>query len=1088
MRKFFLLCAALVTMAAGAQQTPRWLRNSAISPDGKTIAFTYMGDIFAVDATGGSARRITSHEAYDTQPVWSPDSKQIAFASTRKGSMDIYIVSKDGGVPKRLTTHSTSEKPVAFLNNNEILYVAAMMPDNQYGEFPNTSQIYKISTGGGRPALFSSEYMESLDINAKGEIIYHDKKGYEDQWRKHHRSSITRDIWKTTVEGPRKYTKLSSFNGEDRNPVWSADGNSYYYLSEQNGSFNVYHATADGSNKQITKHSKHPVRFLTAADNGTLCYTFDGDIYTITPGKSSKKVNINLTADIAPTDRRIMSLTSGAREIAVSKNEKEIAFIARGDVFVTMAEHNSTRRITDTPEQERNVDISPDGRSIVYSAERNGVWGIYMTTIVREEDKYFTHAAELKEEPLVVSNKTSFQPRFSPDGKEVAFLEDRTTLRVINLKSKNVRTVLDGKYNYSYSDGDVSYSWSPDSKWFLTSYIGIGGWNNSDIALVKADGKGEIHNLTESGYTDDNARWALDGKAMIWSSDRAGYRSHGSWGAHSDEYIMFFDAEAYDKFLMNKEELALYEEAEKAQKEKEEKAKKEAEEKKEKKKKKDDKKDDKKEDKKDEVKPLEFDLENRHDRIVRLTTHSSAMGDAFLTKSGDKLYYITRFEAGGDLWERNLRENSTKIVSKGFGYGRLIPNSDQTKLYAGTGGIKCFTIGGGSIKYISFNAEFIHKPIEERKYIYDHVWRQVKDKFYDVNLHGVDWEYYGKEYEKFLPHINSNVDFAELLSELLGELNASHTGARSGIGSSYQTAELGVFYDHEYKGDGLKIKEIIKKSPIATAKSKIKNGCIIEKINGTAIEKGKDYYPLLENKAGKKILLTVYNPKSKERFEEWVKPITAGEQNTLLYKRWVERKRALVDSLSGGRIGYIHIKGMNSESFRNTYSELLGRYRNHDAVLIDTRHNGGGWLHEDLAILLSGKEYQRFTPRGQYVGSDPFAQWCKPSAVLVCEDNYSNAHGFPNVYKTLGIGKLIGAPVPGTMTAVWWETQIDPSIVFGVPQTTVCDMNGNALENQQLQPDIEVYNTPEERLIGKDAQIEAGVKHLLQEVKKNKKK
>jgi C-terminal processing protease CtpA/Prc len=190
----------------------------------------------------------------------------------------------------------------------------------------------------------------------------------------------------------------------------------------------------------------------------------------------------------------------------------------------------------------------------------------------------------------------------------------------------------------------------------------------------------------------------------------------------------------------------------------------------------------------------------------------------------------------------------------------------------------------------------------------------------------------------------------------------------------------------------------------------------------------------------------------------------------------------MVDSLSNGRIGYIHIKEMNSESFRKTFSLLLGKYRNHEAVLIDTRHNGGGWLHEDLAILLSGKEFQQFAPRGQYIGSDPFSQWTKPSAVLVCEDNYSNAHGFPTVYKALGLGKLIGAPVPGTMTAVWWETQIDQSIVFGVPQVAVRDMQGRYLENQLLMPDIEVYNSPEDYLKGRDRQIEAGVKHLLEEI------
>ena len=210
-----------------------------------------------------------------------------------------------------------------------------------------------------------------------------------------------------------------------------------------------------------------------------------------------------------------------------------------------------------------------------------------------------------------------------------------------------------------------------------------------------------------------------------------------------------------------------------------------------------------------------------------------------------------------------------------------------------------------------------------------------------------------------------------------------------------------------------------------------------------------------------------------------MKPISSGRLSDLLYNRWVERNREATARLSGGKIGYIHVKGMDSPSFRTVYSDLLGRYRDCDAVVIDTRHNGGGWLHDDLATLLSGKQYAEYVPRGQYIGSDPFNKWLKPSCVLVCEDNYSNAHGFPWVYKTLGIGKLVGTPVPGTMTAVWWESQIDPSIVFGIPQVGCKDMQGRYLENQELQPDILIYNTPEQQLAGDDRQLEAAVKSLL---------
>lgn len=1088
MKKLLILTSALLlTGSVFADNDPLWMRYPAISPDGGTIAFTYKGDIYTVPATGGKATQLTTHQAHDTRPVWSPDGKRIAFASDRNGNFDVFIMNKEGGAPTQLTTHSGNEYPDTFSDNEHVLYTASIQQDVKDSQFPSSlfAQVYQVNTTGGRPTLYSSLAMENIALSKDGsQLLYNDFKGYEDPWRKHHQSSITRDIWLCSSGNDRSFKKITTFRGEDRNPVWTADGKAFYYLSEEKGSFNIFKNDLTGKNgKQITNHTTHPVRFLTSDNNGMLCYGYDGEIYTIKEGGQPSKVKVNIISDQTENDLIHRLMSNGATSIAVSPNGKEVAFIVRGDVYVTSVEYETTRQITDTPQQERNIDFSPDGRSLVYSAERGETWGIYQSSLARKDDKYFTYAQEIKEEPLVVTDKTSFQPAYSPDGKEVAFLEDRTTLRVINLKSKQVRTVLDGKYNYSYSDGDQTYQWSPDSKWFLVEYIAIGGWNNKDIALVKADGSGDITNLTESGYSDGNPKWVLDGKAMIWSSDRAGYRSHGSWGAQDDTYIMFFDAEAYDKFRLSKEELALIDDEDKEKDEDKKDDKKESKAKKDDKKKEDK---DKKDDKDKPVEPLKFDLENRKDRVIRLTINSSNLGDAVLTPKGDKLYYCASFEKGYDLWERNFKENTTKLLIKEVGGGRMFTDKKGENLFLVSGGqLKKVEIKDSKTKNIPFKAEFSYRPPQEREYIFNHVWRQVEDKFYDPTLHGIDWDGYKKAYARYLPHINNNYDFQEMLSELLGELNGSHTGARFRPSSSAPaTACLGAFYDNSYNGDGLKIAEIIAKGPLTLADTKIKPGCIIEKINEKPIKNGEDYYPLLNGKAGKKVLLSVYNPATKERFEEQVKPISYGEQSNLLYKRWVENCRKKVDELSGGKIGYVHVKGMNSESFREVYSELLGRCRNKEAVIVDTRHNGGGWLHDDLATLLSGKEYQRFMPRGQYIGSDPYNKWLKPSCVLVCEDNYSNAHGFPWVYKTLGIGKLIGAPVPGTMTAVWWESQIDPSIVFGIPQVGVQDMQGNYLENHELEPDIEIYNTPESQLKGEDHQLEEAVKVMLQTVKK----
>lgn len=1061
-------------LAAQAQDNPLWMRHPAISPNGKTIAFSYQGDIFTVPSSGGTAKQITSNAAFDSYPVWSPDGNHIAFASNREGSIDVWVMDANGGIPKRVTTNSGSEYPLRWKDNSTIMFKASIMPTAKSiifaGSYP---QVYTVGMDGGRPKLFSDITMDALDINASGDVLYIDRKGYEDEWRKHHRSPITRDVW---LKSGDSFKKLTTFDGEDRDPVWSADGKSFYYLSEQSGTLNIYHRTLDGKETQITNHEKNPVRFLSAATDGTLCYGYDGEIYTVRKGGQPQKTAIRIAADTEGKELIRQIRNSGAYNIKLSPNGKEIGFVMHGDVYVTSIEYRTTKQITNTPEQERYIDFSPDGRTIIYDSERNGVWQIYATTMKNKDEKQFAYATELVEERLTQSDQTSFQPKFSPDGKQIAFWENRGTLRVMDAKGKNVKTAMDGKFVYSYSDGDIDFTWSPDSKWLLSSYIGVGGWNNSDIALVNASGNGEIHNLTESGYNESNAKWVLDGKAMLFCSDRAGYRSHGSWGAEYDAYLMFFDLEAYERYRMNKEERALAKEN-MTEKEKKKEEKKEEKEKKEM---------EKPEAK--EMEPLKFDLENCRDRIVRLTVTPSFLGDILLDKDGENIYYNVAFEKGMDLWHRDLMTGNTELLIKNVGNGEMMFDKSYKEIYlAADGGIKKVTPQSKAVKNIEFEAQFNYQPYKERAYMFDHVWRQVKDKFYDKNIHGVDWEGYRKTYERFLPYINNNHDFQEMLSEMLGELNASHTGARySGSWASLQTASLGLFFDEDYTGDGLKIAEVIKGSEIACKQTDVKSGCIIEKIDGTEIKAGMDYFPLLDGKIGKPVRLTI-RPKSGRSFDVTTKGMSMNAVDDLLYKRWVDRNRQLVDSLSGGRLAYVHVRAMNSESFRTVYRELLSdKNRNREAVIVDDRHNGGGWLHDDLCTLLNGKEYQNFMPRGNYIGRDPFNKWTKPSCVLICEDDYSNGHGFPMVYKTLGIGKLIGTPVAGTMTAVWWETMIDNTMVFGIPQVGCMTLDGKYAENTQLNPDITVYNTPEDFLNGNDRQLKAAIEEMMKQIGEKK--
>ena len=1066
MKKILLaLFAPLAAVSAMAQANPLWMRFPAISPDGKTVAFSYKGDIWTVPSTGGQARQITTNPAYEAYPVWSPDSRQIAFASSREGSMDIYVVGRDGGTPRRVTTDSGDEYPMAWRNDSTILLKASIMPKAKSIMFADFSQVYEVSSNGGRMRLFSDIPMEDISVGNDGAMLYHDNKGYEDPFRKHHQSPICRDIW--LYKGG-NYTKLTDFAGEDRTPVWGGDANTYYYLSEEDGTFNVYkRRVGETAKTQLTHYKGNPVRYLTRAADGTLCYAYDGAIYTLKEGCEPVKLNLTTVADDGTDKLQRQVLRSGATEFTVSPTGKEIAFVVHGDVYVTSIDYATTKRVTDTPEQERNVNFSPDGRSLVYASERGGLWQIYQTSIVNKNEKQFTYATQLKEEQLVKSSLVDMQPAYSPDGKTVAYIEDRGALKAVDVKTKAVRQLMDGKFQYSYSDGDLWFKWSPDSKWLLSNYIGNGGWNNSDIALVPADGSQKITNLTNSGYNDSNGQWVLGGKAMLFMSDRAGYRSHGSWGAEDDAYIMFFDLDAYERFRMGKEERALYDEAQK--KEKEENAKKPLIKLPKLGKKKDGDK------KKNDVKPLKFDLANCRDRVIRLTVNSSHMADAILSPGGDTLYYQARFEGGYDLWKHDLVENKTEIVMKSVGYG-LEADKDFKNLYVYNNGIKQIDLAKNSQKSIDFEANFNYRPYEERAYIFNHVWQQVKDKFYDPKLHGVDWDGYKKTYAKFLPYINNNYDFRDMLSEMLGELNGSHTGSRYyPEGATLKTAALGLFFDNSYDGDGLKVEEVIKRGPFAVRNTGVRKGCIIEAIDGQKIVKDSDYTSLLDGKAGKMTHVSVFDPAKKKRFDVVVRAISRSAQTDLLYRRWVDRNREMVDSLSHGTIGYVHVKAMDSESFRTVFSQLLSdSMRQKKAVIVDERHNGGGWLHDDLCTLLSGKQYAKFIAHGKYIGYDPWNKWVKPSCVMICEDDYSNGHGFPAVYKTLGIGKLVGAPVAGTMTAVWWERMMN-GMIFGIPQVGNQAMDGTYFENKELKPDIEVYNTPADYEKGNDEQLKAAV-------------
>ena len=1060
----------LITLSSQAI-TPLWMRDAQISPDGNSIAFCYKGDIYKVSAQGGNAVQLTTQSSYECNPVWSPDGKQIAFASDRDGNFDIYIMSVNGGSAQKLTKHSSAEYPSAFTPDGKyVVFSAAIQDPAQSALYPTSSmtELYQVPVEGGRTRQIIATPAEAICYTKDGKsFLYQDRKGFEDEWRKHHTSSVTRDIWLYNAKTG-KHTNLTNIGGEDRDPSLSSDGKTMYFLSERKGgSMNVY--AMDMNNyqdiKPVTSFKTHPVRFLSISDNGTLCYAYDGEIYTQAIGGKGMKVVIDIVRD---ESEQIASMKVNATSATVSPDGKQVAFTSRGDVFVTSVDYTTTKQITHTAAAEEGLSFAPDNRTLAYASERSGNWELYLAKIDRKEDPNFPNATLIKEEVLLPSDKIErCYPSFSPDGKELAFIQDRRKLMVMDLESKKVRQVTDGTY-WPSTAGGFEYYWSPDGKWFTLCFTGNKHDPYYDIGIVSAQG-GEITNLTNSGYASSSPRWVMDGNAIIFNSERYGMRNHASWGSMEDVFICFVNQDAYDKYCLSKEDYELLKELEKEQ----EKLKKDA----------DKKKDGKKEEaKKDAKKDIVMELDGIHDRIVRLTPSSSRLGGAIIDKKGENLYYTAAFEKGLDLWKIDLRKKDMKLLSKNVGYVDFEMSEDGKYIFL-IGSRMQKMDASGKLTPISYSGNQEMDLAAERAAMFEHVYKQQQKRFYNVNMHGVNWDAMTAAYRKFLPHINNNYDYAELLSEWLGELNVSHTGGRYRTGSKgYATANLGLLYDWKYEGKGLKVDEVVEGSPFDHSRSKMKAGVIIEKIDGVAIDNDTNIYPLLENKSRKKTLVSLYNPQTKERWDEVVLPIGNGAFNSLLYKRWVKQRAADVERWSGGRLGYVHIESMDDASFRDVYSDILGKYNHCDGIVIDTRFNGGGRLHEDVEILFSGKKYLTQVVRGQESCDMPSRRWNKASIMVQCEANYSNAHGTPWVYKFKEMGKLVGAPVPGTMTTVSWEYMQDPTLIFGIPVVGYRKADGTYLENDQLEPDVHVLNDPATVVKGEDTQLRVAVETLMKDL------
>ncbi|MBO9632237.1 MAG: PD40 domain-containing protein [Chitinophagaceae bacterium] len=1024
-----------------AQNSATWLRYPAISPDGRTIAFIWHGDLYTVPANGGTAKLLVKHDAQELMPVWNHNSTAIAFASNRSGNFDLFIVPAKGGDVTQLTWHAADEFPSDFSpDDKDIIFSAARMDAPACRQFPSESlpELYQIPASGGRIKQLLTTPAEDAKISRDGNLIlYHDRKARENPWRKHQTSSAARDIWAYNTKTG-KHIQLSSFEGEDRSPVFAKDPQQFFFLSERSGSFNVFQSSLSDTSiiKQISFFKDHPVRSLTIATDNTLCFGYDGAIWTQRANTAPRKVKISMPPVPMQTEKNI-PLTE-LSEMAVSPSGQELAFIARGEVFVCDIQGNAIKQITKTAEREAGLSFAPDGKRLIYASERNGKWKIFQASVVGT-DPFFHTSGKIEEVELIGGKEDNYQPAWSPDGKEIAFIANRNTLSIFNCASGKIRTILTGDQLVSRRDRDQYFEWSPDGQWLLVQFTEQGG-GNDEAGIVSTSGNGKLINLTRSGFNETRPRWMMDGKMILYASDRFGLHSFdNSSTTQTDMFALFTDGATWRQFNEKGTTDTL------------------------------------------EARPAKNDMpdwQNIADTKQRLTTISSLLEDALVSRDGKTLYYLAKMEKNYDLWQTDLQTKETKrTLQLRLRDGVMQWDKDQKLIYIlADGVIHCADPGSATAEKLEIKTNITVDPVKERAYMFDHVWRRTAQTFYTAGFHGANWNRLGEDYRKYLAGIDNNFDFAEMLNELLGELNISHTGATFNYKQKGTTdpGTLGIFYDQQYAGPGMKIDELVKGSPLERSGHTFTHGDIILSIDGQSIAANRDIDHYLINKAGKKILLQI---KSGEQIHTInVTALSADEEADLLYKRWVERNRLETEQRTNGEWGYVHLYRMNDAAYRTVYEEVLGKYHHCKGIIVDTRFNRGGDLAPELVTFLSGKQLRTNGNDQFQTGIEPSFRWTRPSIVLAGEANYSDGHCFVYDYQYLHMGKLIGMPVPGSCTWMTGQSLLDPSLSYSVPTMGVKTNAGKYLENYQTEPDIRCRNEYGEVSKGRDQQLEEAIR------------
>jgi len=1026
-RRACLAVLALLFLAATArsQEPIQCARTPDISPDGKLVAFSYLGGIWTVEAIGGIARPVTMHEAYHINPVFSPDGRWLAFTSNRHGSYDVFVVPAQGGKPKRLTFDSAADVVNGWSpDGKQILFSSTRST-----AFPPSYELYTVPVEGGRVRRVSANEGREGTFSPKGDQIAY-VRGPGTWYRKGYRGSSNDDVWICNADGTNN-RRLTDFVGQDNSPMWSADGNFIYYVSECLGSpANVVRQDAAGKSKPegITFHKDEAVRRARISGNGEwIVYECGADLWvTSTKGGTPRKLAIEANADDKANTERTVTFSRSMTEFAVSPDESHVAFVVHGEIFLMPISGGKATRLTDSPAYDHGLAWAPDGKSIIFCSDRNGHEDLYLLTADDPEHPEFVKAHRFKVKQLTSNPEAETGVGFAPNGKRVAFMRSGK-LWTMNPDGTDQKVIVNDQQVFDYD-------WSPDSNWLV--YARMDGSFASDLYIIPAGG-GAARNITRHGTFNGDVSWSHTGNKIGFVSQR---RRVTTMQVLSLQKPAVAGAPAttdidWDDIHLRVEQPASI--------------------------------------------PAEEGSISPDGTKVAFRSSGSSGDDLWVASANGSL--VTRITTG------NMRPTQIRWskARSGVIYFR---DSTGTLRLASVGSFS------GTSTPIPFAAKMTIRREEEFTEMFDQSWRGLLEHFYDPKFHGADWNAVRTKYRPLLKHIATKEDLYALVSLMMGELNASHLGI-SGFSSQPDelTADLGLLFDESYQGPGLKIADVLKRGPADKRGIGLKAGDLILSIDREEITPQTNISKLLNEKTGEAVILQVTttpsDPKSRRRVE--VQAISRTTAQELMYERWVEQNAKRVAELSKGTFGYIHIRSMDEAGLDRFVRDLYSDNFDKEGLVLDVRYNGGGFTHDQVLNYLGGKEHTFFVQRNGGTGAvlrSHDRKWSKPLVLLINNRSYSDAEIFPSAFRTLGLGKLVGQSTGGFVIGTSSIRLIDGSS-FRIPRTGVFTSKGINMEKEGVKPDVVVEPHPDQLAKGHDLQLDKAVEVLIVDVadwKKNK--